>query len=111
MGEDTRIRRRQFKLHLLEDEMLLLERKANQATMTKTEFVRRVILYGQANGDTLFSKEDAERIVYELNRIGNNINQIAYRVNAAKSTDMEDYDLLLFNFNELLGNYERFVIS
>ena len=53
-------------------------------------------------------KEDLKVFLYELNRIGNNINQIAYNTNSKKSTDKEDMLQLTKEFHEFIKLYKDF---
>jgi len=110
MGSSQRIRQRQLKVFLLDEEMLLLKLKATAADMSKSRFVRNIIVNGEAVREPNFSKEDAKAIVYELNRIGNNINQIAYRVNGKGTVDTEDMLNLTEQFEQYLRAAGSFVM-
>ena len=68
-----------------------------------------MILFGAAHERTLFSKKDTESLLYEINRIGNNINQIAYRANANKTIDERDFQDMYNNYTELLSVYDKFI--
>lgn len=109
MGEESRRRKRYFKVHLLDEELSLLDMKADEASMSKSEFIRNMILFGAAHERTMFSKEDSRALIYELNRIGNNVNQIAVRVNTNRAVDERDFQSLRDNFLELLGAYDDFI--
>ena len=77
--------------------------------MTKSEYIRNMILFGAAHERTMFSKAGEEVLIYELNRIGNNINQIAWRANSNKSVDEHDFITLYDCYLQLLGSYDQFV--
>lgn len=109
MGEEHRRRKRYFKVHLLEEELAILDAKADEAEMSKSEFIRNMILFGAAHERTTFSKADSEALIYELNRIGNNINQIAYRANANKAIDQRDFRNMYDTYMDLLSAYDRFI--
>ena len=109
MGEDSRKRQRYFKVHLLDEELEILNAKADEAGMNKSEYIRNMILFGVAHERTLFSKKDTESLLYEINRIGNNINQIAYRANANKTIDERDFQDMYTNYTELLSVYDKFI--
>ena len=79
MGEKDRVRKREFLVHLLDEEFEVLSQKAQEAKMKKSEYIRNVILFGAANRQRTHSTEDAIKICYELNRIGNNINCLRSR--------------------------------
>lgn len=111
MGEEHRKRQRYFKVHLLDEELAILDAKADEAGMSKSEFVRNVILFGAAHERTNFTKKESEALFYELNRIGNNINQIAFRANSRKTVDERDFKGLYDNYVELLAAYERLIVG
>ena len=109
MSAPNRRRTRQFSVYLLEEEMAILEAKIDEAEMTKSEYIRNMILFGAAHERTIFSKADAQRIIYELNRIGNNLNQIAYQANRRLGVDEQDFLSLYDNYMQLLSSYDNFV--
>lgn len=109
MPNAKRLRNRSFPFYLMDEEYEVLEIKAHNAGMSKAEFLRNMILYGAAHERTLFPKEQASSILYELNRIGNNINQIAYWANSVKGIDRERLDKLLIDYKDLLGIFERVI--
>ena len=109
MGEKHRKRQRYFKVHLLEEELAILDAKADEAEMNKSEYIRNMIMFGAAHERTIFSKKDSEALIYELNRIGNNINQIAYRANANRIIDERDFQSMYDNYMELLSAYDKFI--
>ena len=52
---------------------------------------------------------DLKAVTYELNRIGNNINQIAHRVNMFSAISNDDFEELKKSYDALFGLYmERF---
>jgi len=109
MSEEIRKRNRCFNVRLLEEELAILEAKADEAQMTKSEYIRNMILFGAAHERTNFSKKETKAMLYELNRIGNNINQIAYATNVTCVISEDDFVYLRFNFIDLLGQYEKLI--
>jgi len=103
MGEQHRNRNKNIRVWLSEEEHALLSKKANMENMSMSEFVRRMILFGAERVKTNFTREESQKIIYELNLIGNNINQIAYRVNAKATVDNNDFSELRDEFVEYLG--------
>ena len=94
-----------FHFFLSEQEAEIFEQKCKQLGISKSEFIRNCILYGSTVKKTLFSDERADRIIYEMNRIGNNINQIARFVNKDHSVGSDDYERirkLVSALNDLL---------
>lgn len=109
MGEESRKRKRKLNVYLLDEELEILNAKADEADMSKSDYIRNMILFGAAHERTLFSKKDTASLLYELNRIGNNINQIAYRANANKIIDERDFQNMYDNYMELLSTYDKFI--
>lgn len=109
MASANRSRKRKFNVYLLDEEWEILEAKKDEAEMTKSDFIRNVIMFGAAHKRTMFSKEDSQRLIYELNRIGNNINQIAAKVNSKGTVDEIDFENLQELYISLLGAYDDFI--
>lgn len=111
MSNEHRKRTKHFNLFLLDEEMEILNDKAAAANMSKTEYIRNVVLFGAARRRTNFASADADKISHELNRIGNNINQIAYQANSKCAVDENDFFWLREEFTHFLAAFERFVIG
>ena len=109
MGDEHRKRKNLFTLRLFDEELAILDAKADEAGMNKSDFLRNMILFGAAHERTAFSKEDSKALIYELNRIGNNINQLAYLSNASHSVCSENFDQLTSDYFELLSVFENFM--
>lgn len=109
MSEESRRRKRYFKVHLLDEELEILNAKADEAEISKSEYIRNCILFGSAKERTVVSKADAETLIYEINRIGNNVNQIAYRANSNKTIDDRDFQSLYASYIELLSVCDRLI--
>lgn len=107
--EENRKRKRKLNVYLLEEELAILDAKADEAEMNKSEYIRNMIMFGAAHERTIFSRKDSEALIYELNRIGNNINQIAYRANANRVIDERDFQNMYDNYMELLSAYDKFI--
>ncbi|MEE3451499.1 MAG: plasmid mobilization relaxosome protein MobC [Acutalibacteraceae bacterium] len=102
-------RKRETQLHifLLDDEATMLEVKSQDAGMSKSEYIRNLIVFGQASETTVFTREETKQIRTELNRIGNNINQITMRINMNKQGFSEDFKILNQSYLELLSLYQQ----
>ncbi|BAL01884.1 hypothetical protein OBV_p-00290 (plasmid) [Oscillibacter valericigenes Sjm18-20] len=109
MEEKNRKRKRKLNVYLLDEELAILEAKADEAELTKSDYIRNMILFGAAHERTVFSKSIGEKIEYELNRIGNNINQVAVRANSNKTIDERDFLSLYDNYMELLAECDQFL--
>lgn len=103
----NRKRNRKLDIFLLEEEFVLLEIKAEEAGMTKSEYIRNMIMFGYAKERTVFSHELERKIRNELNMIGSNINQIAIRVNTNRDIYSEDIRILREQYNNMLDLYQR----
>ena len=91
---------------MLDEELVLLEIKAEEAGMSKSEYIRNMIMFGYAKERTVFSREQERKIRNELNMIGNNINHIAIRVNSNRDIYSEDLRILKEQYNNLLDLYQ-----
>ncbi len=95
----------QLKVWISERESEILEKKISKLGISKSEYIRNCILFGFPGRKTNFSDEEAERIAYEMNRIGNNVNQIARYVNKeheAMQTDIEEVKKLILSLNDVI---------
>lgn len=100
--ENSRERQRQFKIFLSEEEFELLESKAKGFGLTKTEYIRKLIVFGRVRPKSKLTDEQFREMLLEMNHIGTNINQIAYRVNAARNANKDDYMELKVAYHSLL---------
>jgi len=107
MGEQHRYRTARLEMRLFPEEMEILEKKAAKHGMNKTEYLRDLILFGgvRETKREILSDENFKKLLYELNRIGNNINQIAYNSNLKKSTGREEIKALSESYDTLLQLY------
>lgn len=107
MAEKDRIRTTQFKFTLLEEEKALLDKNASEFGLSRADYLRKIILYG---GMTIrpyaLKEEDNRKLIYELNKIGNNINQIAYNTNVKSHTsnaEMQSLKKYYFQLLKMIG--------
>ena len=71
-------------LRLTEEEYNRLKNTADELGYSVSELVRKKVL---GNREKLAQRQDLKLIAYELNRIGNNLNQIAKYVNTHRAID------------------------
>ena len=100
---------RQINIRMNKDILNILELKANAANMSKTEYITRAILDSYIKVD---NSKDISKLIGSVNKIGNNINQIARNLNIANKQDKLDdinYDNILdkliiiqYQLNEIL---------
>lgn len=92
MAEKDRLRTEQFLLRMFPEEKAMLEKNSFELGLSKADYLRKLILYGEVIGQhPVIDKEQGRELLYEVNRIGNNINQIAYRSNARKFATADDW--------------------
>lgn len=83
--------RRFLKVGMSEELYNSLQFNASSLNITLSKYCREVL----ENGYIVKSHNDYGLVLYHLNKIGNNINQIARFTNANKSLDIQIYNLLL----------------
>lgn len=114
MNNKKRYRNNRFEIRLFDEEVEILENKAKIQGLNKTEYIREIILYSEIkdNKRNILSDENFKKLLYEINRIGNNINQIAYNSNLIKSTGREEIKNLKEQYENLLQLYtDTFVFN
>lgn len=114
MGTKERYRKRSFHVTLFDEEFEILEKKAQSFGMNKTEYIRDMIIRGEVSSDrkaSLVSDEKYKALLYEINRIGNNVNQIAYNSNLKKSTGSEEIAKLRNSYFELFELLKRQLVN
>ena len=91
---------------LSEEEYQMLVTTAKELNLSQTELIRARVLNN--NQSLLINAKEAiqtlDKISMELNRAGNNINQIARYTNSLKLQEKENNDIIS-EFNRLFGNY------
>jgi hypothetical protein len=83
MAKKDRFRNIRFELTLLDEELFILEEKCKEHKINKSDFLRSCIVLGGVLGDNRKNYTDEQVAVLrkEISHIGNNINQITYRLN------------------------------
>lgn len=106
MNEKERGRNRTLKIRLFPEEEEILERKVKLAGKNKSDYIRDLILFSEVKSRPIWQDSNFKQLLYETNRIGNNINQIAYNSNLKKSTGREEIYALKEQYEALLSLYE-----
>lgn len=109
MKAKNRIRNHNFSMRLREYEDALLDAKKDEAGMTKSEYLRNIILFAAAGERPKFPSALAEEIYQSLNGIGNSINETAHAVNSRRNVLPSDIKLLMNGYVHLLEVYDEFV--
>ena len=102
-------RDRNLGFRLLEEEAKILDEKAKEAGMSKSEFIRSIVLHGGAYPKTAFNDEDKHKLGYEINRIGNSLSQIEIMAHNSHEIDAEEFRLLMANYTKLLSAFSRHI--
>lgn len=109
MTEENRMRTHKATVWLLDEEVALLKKNSFEFGLSQSDYLRKLILYGGMVGrQWTMDKEQGKNLIYELNRIGNNINQIAYNTNAktfAAHSDWQELKEDYFKLLELIGKF------
>ena len=86
------MKRRFLKVGMSEDLYIDLQFKSNNLNVSLSEYSRQMLMNGKIIEK---DKKNNIQIIYHLNKIGNNINQIARFANSNKSLDIQIYNLLV----------------
>ena len=89
MGE-KRKRDKTLTIRLTESEKMIIEKKASKAKLNLTEYIISV-----SSKSKISVTEDTKPLLLELKRIGNNINQIAMKINSGVVSS--------YNFDEVIS--------
>ena len=109
MSENNRPKEKIVGVRLLPEEAEVLQAKAEEDNMSKARFLKNVILQGGSYEKTNFTAEDVGKLQYEIDKIGNNINQIAVRANGSSNIDEIEFFKLRDNYMELLSAFYDFI--
>lgn len=104
MAEKDRVRTEKYLLTLLPEEAEMLRKSAFEFGLSRAEYLRKIIVAGSVSGrQWTMDKEQGKQLLYEVNKIGNNINQIAYNTNVKAYAAHPDWEALKENYDKLLG--------
>lgn len=86
MAEKDRVRTEQFHFTLFPEENAMLTKNAFEYGLSKAKYLRKLILEEALTNNKQWhmDREQEKQLIYEVNRIGNNVNQIAYNTNAVR---------------------------
>lgn len=99
-----------IKVYVTDDEKEQIRKNMQTSGLsTLTNYVRLMALNGRVikiDFSTLKeSLSETGQYVYELNKIGNNLNQIAHKLNQTDIVEQEDVEYLVSEFVKLQSNY------
>ena len=88
--KEKRKRDKTLTIRLTESEKMIIEKKASKAKLNLTEYIISV-----SSKSKISVTEDTKPLLLELKRIGNNINQIAMKINSGVVSS--------YNFDEVIS--------
>nr|WP_288539853.1 plasmid mobilization relaxosome protein MobC [uncultured Dorea sp.] len=111
MAEKDRVRTKQFRFTLLPEENAMLTKNAFEYGLSKSKYLRKLILAESLAGKQWHMDGDqAKQLIYEVNRIGNNVNQIAYNTNVVRFSSNKDLGELQAKYFELMTLFCQFAL-
>ena len=111
MAEKDRVRTKQFRFTLLPEENAMLTKNAFEYGLSKSKYLRKLILAESLAGKQWHMGRDQEKqLIYEVNRIGNNVNQIAYNTNVVRFSSNKDLGELQAKYFELMTLFCQFAL-
>ena len=111
MSEKDRIRTEQFRFTLLPEENAMLTKNAFEYGLSKSDYLRKLILAESLTGKQWhMDRDQAKQLIYEANRIGNNVNQIAYNTNVKRFASNADWEELRKNYFKLITLFCQFAL-
>lgn len=111
MDEHNRSKERVLSIRLLPEEAKILKAKAEKAHMSQATFLKNVIVSGGAYEKANFTKKDIDILHYEIDRIGNNLNQIAYLAHNSEMLDKSKFFQLYENYLAILSAFYDFILD
>ncbi|MGL9971872.1 plasmid mobilization protein [Enterococcus sp. DIV1420a] len=99
-----------IKIYMTNDEKKKILEKMKEAEFQKmSNYMRNMALHGEVVKNDFVTLREAlaetGQYVYELNKIGNNLNQIAHKLNQTDLVEKEDVQFLVSEFTKLKNNY------
>ena len=93
-------RKKLISLRLTESEFEQIKSEAEENGYSKSDFIRSILF---KKNRCIKNKKNTKKILFELNRIGNNLNQIAKYVNTFKTID----NFVKFSIDEILKELKK----
>lgn len=103
MAEKNRIRTDRFSLTLLPEEKEMLARNAEKFGLSRTEYLRRLVVFGEITGHPLLDPETGKELIQGLSRISENVKTIAYNTPPELMAQHPEWSRLEKDYMEVLG--------
>lgn len=100
-----RFRDKEVKFFVTENELEMIDQKAAVAELDRSKYLRKMAIEGY------IIKRDfsqVEQLVYEINRIGNNINQVARHANEMEHVTKDEIKGLRKQLDTVYKQIEKF---
>lgn len=100
-----RYRDKEIKFFVTDNELQMIDQKAAVAELDRSKYLRKIAIEG------FIIKRDftqVEQLVYEINKIGNNINQVARRANEIDFVNKGEIMYLKKQLNSIYKQIEKF---
>ena len=107
--QKNRIRTCNFSMRLSELDAAMLDAKKDEYGMTRSEYLRNLILFAPTCERPRYFCNCIESMLSDINRIGEQINEVAHNVNSRKTIVASDIAILMEQFTELLAVYDTYV--
>ncbi|MBY0379151.1 MAG: MobC family plasmid mobilization relaxosome protein [Burkholderiales bacterium] len=98
-----------IKFRISEEDYLIYLDKVKKSGFNRSEFFRNIVL---KNKTKVVNKNDAIEVIYHLNKMGNNLNQIAYKLNKAFLENKITHDVFdrnLFALNKIIDEQKNII--
>lgn len=99
-----------FSMRIRESDEVLLDCKKFDANMSRSEYIRNLILFAPANEMAHYRPEFAEAFYQKFHAIGNRINEIAHTVNSRRSVrkdDLREMQKVIVDFYDVYDEFVR----
>lgn len=106
-------RNKEIKVRLTDDEFEAIQNLAKSYDLPTAVFIREQALNGKINFDKKEPPKIEKELLFQLAKIGNNINQIAYRLNAGfKDIDiLTELSIIIDKLNDFEKNHQNWRAS
>ena len=102
MAEKNRIRTDRFSLTLLPEEKEILARNAEKFGLSRTEYIRRLVVFGEITGHPLLDPETGKELIQKLNRISESIKTISYNTSPELMAQHPEWSQMEKDYMEVL---------
>lgn len=95
-------------IYFSDEEMAVIQRKAKKAKMNITKYIRKMAVDGSI---TIYDLKDAHNLIYEINKIGVNVNQLAKKANEINNIYKVDIEMMKQEYENLCHMLNQFLLK